>query len=135
MNYFSFICVKKVNGFRIKYKTIIMTDKKYERYYNLAGKASFENWEAVHSSKMCGCYYCGHIFPPEELTEGDWIPDRHGRTAVCPKCGIDAVIGDVSGIPIRADVLDELYEKMFGVEDAGRGRSLQTWTMTASSTS
>ena len=96
-----------------------MTEKKYERYYGLAGKASFKNWDAVHSSKMCGCYYCGHIFPPEELTEGNWITDKHGRTAVCPKCGIDAVIGDVSGIPIRADVLDELNEKMFGVEDEG----------------
>lgn len=92
-----------------------MTEKKYERYYGLAGKASFENWKALMSSKLCGCYHCGSIFKPEELTDNDWIQDLHGRTAVCPKCGIDAVIGDVSGIPIRKDVLDELYDEKFGI--------------------
>ena len=94
-----------------------MTDKKYERYYGLAGKASFENWDNVMESGMCGCYYCGHIFPSSEVTDADWVPDLHGRTVLCPRCGIDAVIGDASGIPIRQDVLDELYEAKFGAPD------------------
>lgn len=94
-----------------------MTEKKYERYYDLAGKASFENWESVKSSKMCGCYYCRSIFPSSEVTDDDWTPDRHGRTVLCPKCSIDSVIGDASGIPIREDVLEELYQRWFGIDD------------------
>ena len=65
----------------------MMTEKKYERYYDLAGKASFENWESVRKSTLC------------------------------PECFIDAVIGDASGIPIQEDVLEELNEWMFGDPD------------------
>jgi len=90
-----------------------MTEKKYERYYGLAGRASYENWDNVKASKMCGCYYCSRIFPSSEVTDEDWVPDAHGRTVTCPYCYIDAVIGDASGIPIQKDILDELYEHMF----------------------
>ena len=90
-----------------------MSDRKYERYYRLAGKASLENWNEVKRSRRCGCYYCESIFPSSEVTEEDWMPDLHGRTVLCPRCGIDAVIGDRSGIPIREDVLEELYEHLF----------------------
>ena len=95
----------------------MMTEKKYERYYDLAGKASFENWESVRKSTLCGCYHCCSIFPASAITEEDWMPDRHGRTVLCPECFIDAVIGDASGIPIREDVLEELNEWMFGDPD------------------
>lgn len=91
-----------------------MNERKYERYYSLAGKASFENWDTVKRSGMCGCYYCGSIFPASEVGEDDWTPDWHGRTVLCPRCGIDAVLGDACGIPIREDVLEELYEEKFG---------------------
>lgn len=92
-----------------------MTEKKYERYYALAGKASFENWESIKKSKMCGCYYCCSIFPSSEITDDDWTPDLHGRTVLCPKCFIDSVIGDASGIPICEDVLEELHQEKFGI--------------------
>ena len=91
----------------------IMMKKKYERYYGLAGKASYENWEVVKGSGTCGCYYCCSIFSSKKVTDADWVPDLHGRTVLCPRCGIDAVIGDVSGIPIRKDVLEELHEEKF----------------------
>lgn len=94
-----------------------MTEKKYERYYDLAGKASFENWESVKSSTMCGCFYCRSIFPSSEVTDDDWTLDLNGRTVLCPRCGIDSVIGDASGIPIQNDVLEELYEERFRVVD------------------
>ena len=34
---------------------------------------------------------------------------------ICPKCSIDSVIGDATGIPIREDVLEELYREKFRV--------------------
>ena len=94
-----------------------MTEKKYERYYDLASKVSYENWNSVKNSKMCGCYYCCSIFPSADVTDDDWIQDLHGRTVLCPKCSIDSVIGDASGIPIRKDVLEELYQEKFRVEE------------------
>lgn len=91
-----------------------MTEQKYERYYGPANKAAFENWESVKNSDLCGCYFCGRIFPSSEVTDNDWVPDRHGRTVICPYCSIDSVIGDASGIPIQKDVLNELYDHWFG---------------------
>ena len=91
-----------------------MTDKKYERYYGQASKAAFENWDSVKKSSLCGCYYCGRIFPSSEVADNDWVPDLHGRTVLCPYCFIDSVIGDASGIPLQKDVLDELHGHWFG---------------------
>ena len=31
---------------------------------------------------------------------------------LCPKCSIDSVIGDASGIPIRENVLEDLYQEI-----------------------
>ena len=92
-----------------------MTEKKYERYYDLAGKASYRNWDSVKKSRMCGCYYCCSIFPSSEVSDDDWVPDFPGKTVICPKCSIDSVIGDATGIPIREDVLEELYREKFRV--------------------
>ena len=107
--------VKKADDESIFSKTQhTMGKKKYEKYYSLAGKASYENWNAVKRSTICGCYYCQAIYSPSEITDEDWIQDAHGRTVLCPRCGIDAVIGDTSGIPIRKDVLEEIHENKFG---------------------
>ena len=92
-----------------------MSEKKYKDYYALAGKASFENWKSVKNSQLCGCYYCCSIFHSSEVTDEDWTLDIHGRTVLCPRCGIDAVIGDASGIPIQEDVLEELHQEKFGI--------------------
>lgn len=91
-----------------------MTDKRFERYYDPANKAAFENWESVKNSRLCGCYYCRSIFSSSEVTESDWVPDLHGRTVLCPYCSIDSVIGDASGIPIQEDILEELHDYWFG---------------------
>ena len=78
-----------------------MTEYRYERYYPSISKASFENHDSVRGSAMCGCYHCCSIFPSSEMTWEDWIQDRHGMTAVCPRCHIDSVLGDAAGIPIN----------------------------------
>lgn len=95
-----------------------MTEQKYERYYDLAGEASFKNIGIIMASEMCGCYSCGEIFPADEVR--GWIDD--GATAMCPNCYTDAVLGDASGIPIQDDVLRELHERWFGGDDEPRFR-------------
>lgn len=86
---------------------------KFERYHIPASEASFRNLSSIYTSKKCGCYFCRSIFPPEEIT--DFIDG--GETCICPHCGIDAVIGDSTGIPIRRDVLEELHDKWFGIPE------------------
>ena len=43
---------------------------------------------------------------------GDNDCDRFG-TAVCPYCGIDAVIGESSGYPITAEFLKRMRKRWF----------------------
>jgi hypothetical protein len=61
------------------------------------------NRDELLLSTRCGCFYCGAIFSPEEVE--DWVDEEEGvgQTALCPRCGIDAVIGSYSGYPINAD--------------------------------
>ena len=93
--------------------------KRFERYYPLIGKASFENRDSVKASNICGCYHCCSVFPSYEMTWDDWIKDRHGMTAVCPRCHIDSVLGDAAGIPISKEALEEFRDYSFGTPDEG----------------
>ena len=81
---------------------------------SLAHKHSFENELELMQSDKCGCFYCLKIFTPDELNEDDWIEDGGGRTAECPFCGTDSVIGDASGYPITKEFLAEMEDLWFG---------------------
>lgn len=67
--------------------------------------------EQLAKDNVCGCFYCGKIFNPAEIQS--WLDDEKG-TAVCPYCGIDAVIGESSGFPISEAFLDEMYRHWYG---------------------
>lgn len=57
---------------------------------------SFENRPVIERSTLCGCHCCRHLFTPEEI---DWWIDETdgvGLTAMCPKCGLDGVVGSAS---------------------------------------
>jgi hypothetical protein len=79
--------------------------------------------EEVMASDLCGCFYCLRIFSPREITE--WLEEnkRSGKTAFCPYCCIDAIIGSRSGYPITPEFLGAMQKHWFGVdapEGAGR---------------
>lgn len=68
----------------------------------------------VSKSSVCGCFYCLHTFKPSEIM--DWVDQENpqGPTAVCPKCGIDSVIGSESGYPIESSTfLKEMNDYYF----------------------
>ena len=71
----------------------------------------------LKQSELCGCFYCLAIFPPTSIR--DWIDDRNvpegrvGTTALCPKCGIDSVIGSASGYPITQQFLGAMNARWF----------------------
>jgi hypothetical protein len=63
----------------------------------------------VEASDVCGCFYCTLTFKPSEIKE--WV-DRDD-TALCPHCGIDAVIGSKSGAPLTQEFLSEMRQRWF----------------------
>ena len=70
--------------------------------------------EEVLSSEVCGCFYCLSIFSPEEIDEWiDWDDNGVGQTGLCPKCGIDSVIGSRSGFPIAEPFLKKMKKHWF----------------------
>lgn len=76
-----------------------------------AHRSCIANYEQLKASPRCGCFYCGRIYDPREIKE--WIEDRDGLTALCPHCGIDAVIAEASGYPITKEFLNTMYEHWF----------------------
>jgi len=72
------------------------------------GKLSMRNKEALKKSRKCSCYYCGKTYSPKQIKE---YCDK-GQTAICPKCGIDSVIGDSQG-KITKELLEAGYDHWF----------------------
>ena len=72
-----------------------------------AHEASHDNKEIIERSSWCGCFHCLNIFPPSEIEE------YPGDSALCPCCGMDAVIGNASGFPITPEFVAEMYEEYF----------------------
>jgi hypothetical protein len=81
-----------------------------------AHKHSSNHRAEILQSTLCGCFYCGQIFPPTQIAE--WVDqpegeDEPGTTALCPFCSIDSVIGDRSGFTPTAEFLQEMRSYWF----------------------
>lgn len=75
----------------------------------VAHEHSSEHRAEIAASEMCGCFYCLAVFRPKEITE--WTDG--GKTATCPHCGIDSVIGNKSGYPIEPEFLRSMHKHWF----------------------
>ena len=74
------------------------------------------NRQEIESSKICGCFYCLQTFPP--ITIEDWCGE--GETAICPKCGIDSVLGDAGVVTAtEKDVLQQMHRFWFENDQTG----------------
>jgi hypothetical protein len=78
-----------------------------------AHKHSIYHRNEIEESDTCGCFHCMKVFPPAEIKEWTDKGDPAGETAVCPKCGIDAVIGSASGFPIEKGFLQSMNRVWF----------------------
>jgi hypothetical protein len=84
-----------------------------------AHRDSSNHRESVLSSDVCGCFYCLSIYPPSEIR--DWVDAKKdetninetGQTALCPRCGIDSVLGSESGYPINRKFLQKMNDYWF----------------------
>lgn len=75
-------------------------------------KHSIDNEIEIVTSKKCGCFFCRHTYDARKVQ--DWIDDDGGVTALCPECGMDAVIGDVSNIDLSKEYLKAMNLAYFG---------------------
>jgi hypothetical protein len=81
---------------------------------DVAHAASSGHRSQVQKSDTCGCFYCLEQYSPREITE--WIDEDEagdGQTALCPRCGIDSVIGSASGYPITREFLEAMNRRWF----------------------
>lgn len=70
---------------------------------------TLRNRKEIEASKTCGCISCCEIFNASEVE--DYIDE--GETSLCPICGIDAVIGDSTGVSMDSNTLSELNKEFF----------------------
>ncbi len=76
-----------------------------------AHKNCTANCRILSESSRAGCFYCLQIFSPSDITE--WIPDAGDPTALCPHCGIDAVLPESDACPLTPAFLKEMQEYWF----------------------
>lgn len=88
-------------------------DEIKDKLYALHG-ASSRNLEQVKKSTTCGCFCCGSIFKNEDIEESCDNDGKGDRTAICPKCHVDSVLGDACGYEISSDLLSVMHTMYFG---------------------
>ena len=82
-------------------------------------KFSIRHRPLLARSERAGCFYCERLFRPSEIT--DWVdgpPAETGNTddgvtALCPYCGIDAVLPSAAPIPLTAEALAAMRSHFF----------------------
>jgi hypothetical protein len=74
-----------------------------------AAEFSIRNRDALSASSLAACYYCQTVFPTSEVTE--FIASE--GTALCPYCGIDAVLPSTAGYSFTEAQLRALNEFWF----------------------
>lgn len=76
--------------------------------------STFRNEKQIKNSSQCGCFCCESLFAPEEVTNWCDNDGKGDRTALCPKCGIDSVIGDDCGMYVTPSLLHVMNLMFFG---------------------
>lgn len=79
-----------------------------------AHRHSIRHHDEIMRSDTCGCFYCCRIFRPSDIAE--WIDDgdsASSKTALCPQCKIDSVVGSASGYTVDAELLRRMNEHWF----------------------
>ncbi|MEI8095113.1 MAG: YqiA/YcfP family alpha/beta fold hydrolase [Spirochaetales bacterium] len=84
---------------------------------HFAHKLSSAHEPLIRSSKVCGCFFCGKLFGPEEIV--DWVeegssrPEKPVRTALCPYCPVDSVLPESPRYRLDAAFLAQMREEYF----------------------
>jgi|TARA_Y100000310_G_scaffold109018_1_gene107396 NAD-dependent SIR2 family protein deacetylase len=80
-----------------------MTEKELKALH----KQSSNHRDLLEENFRVSCFCCLNTFDYNEITE--WVD--HNQTALCPKCGIDAVV-----LKTSKKVLEEMEKRWFGLK-------------------
>jgi hypothetical protein len=99
----------------IQQQTDMLTQADLEAIHTFAS----QHRELLSLSKHAGCFHCCATFAPREIVE--WIdaprdatggsPER--VTALCPRCGVAAVLPSASYYPLTDTLLAEMRHHFF----------------------
>ncbi|HEX7901918.1 MAG TPA: hypothetical protein VF950_29435 [Planctomycetota bacterium] len=90
------------------------SSKKARHPFREAHRHSLDNRDEIEKSDRCACFYCLAVFKPGDIQEWIWEgKDGVARTALCPKCGIDTVIGSASGIDLDPKFIEKMRDVYF----------------------
>jgi hypothetical protein len=76
---------------------------------NAARQHASKHRAEIQASARCGCYFCFRTFPHSDIRA--WVDSN--ETALCPACGIDAVIGDASKHRLDGRFLRQMHTLFF----------------------
>ncbi len=88
---------------------------KAERDLRALHKQSSHHRATVLASSVCRCFHCCARFAPSEIRR--WVdsdPKGLGATALCPKCGVDSVLGDACGAELSDELVRAMRARWFG---------------------
>ena len=63
----------------------------------------------IEASARCACFFCFRTFPSSDIRA--WIDAK--QTALCPRCGVDSVIGSASNHRLDDAFLRRMHEHFF----------------------
>jgi hypothetical protein len=86
-----------------------------------AHRHTTHNRAELEASALCGCCSCLETFPTQEIVAWTGLdmanfanPDTaSAETALCPRCGSEALIGDRSGYHLDPDFLSRMNQAWF----------------------
>ena len=98
--------------------------------YEAIHEHTFKNLEEVRASTHAVCLYCKCMIdapalfrdhPLDDICLSWTDDDTMEETVFCPHCGIDAVVGDASGLPVTTpEFINKLHEWAFSRETVDR---------------
>ena len=88
--------------------TVKLSPAEVATYVAAHGRAS-KHREELETAGSCACYFCFKKFPTATIKT--WIDAS--QTALCPFCGIDAVLGSGDGFRIDDRFLRRLHQHYF----------------------
>lgn len=72
-------------------------------------RASMDNRPELEKYPYAWCYYCCKRFESKLINE--WT-DK-GQTALCPNCGVDAVLSETERIVLNEEIISDAYDYWF----------------------
>jgi hypothetical protein len=63
----------------------------------------------IEASSRCGCFFCFRTFSSSEIKV--WIDSN--QTALCPRCGVDSVLGSASNHRLDDTFLRGMHTHFF----------------------